>query len=128
MQSTKDVMTFTAGEALEAYRLVKLTGDKTVSYADAGEYEDAIGITCEKVASGAQVGVIDKKCGGTVEVEASAAITQNDDIIAAADGRVAPDGGTTTELTIGQAVKAASGAGSVIECYLRPTVVSQNLS
>lgn len=111
MAETNDgIRTFTAGEALEAHRRVKLTAANTVSYADAGEAH--IGITTDGCASGDLVSVKLKNHPGTVKVTAAGAITVNADVYGAADGKVST---TLSGAVVFIALAAASGDGSVIE-------------
>ena len=121
--------TFTAGEALEAYCQVKL--DSTagqVVYADAADYQDVIGVTLDKVASGEKVAVQLKNTGGTVKIRAAAPILAHAELKGANDGEVTAVGSTTTEAVAGVALEAASGDGAVIEVYLFPNVQVTDLS
>lgn len=119
--------TFTASEAMGKGIIVKLGASAgTVLMADAADFEYIIGVTEYAVASGAEVSIRLLNAGGTFKCKASAAITALDDVILAADGELAPDGGTSTEDVIGQALEAASGDGSIIECVLH-TVIVKNL-
>ena len=111
-----NIGTFTAGEALEAHRRVKLSSgvEGQVEYADAAD--DFIGVTETAAALGAQVAVRFKNAPGTVEIEASVAITVNVIIYGAADGKVAIS--STSTAKVGRAFEAASGNGAVIECMI----------
>lgn len=84
---------FTAGEALEPYRRVKLGANgKTVIYADAGD--KGIGTTIgERVASGEVVTVRLDNAGGTAMVTVAGDIADKSTLYAAADGKVAATGG-----------------------------------
>jgi len=106
------VKPFTAGEALEAYRRVKLSSASgtQVEYADAGQ--DAIGITQRKEASGANVAVALLSKSRTFKAVASEAISVGAVLYGAADGKVSD---TVSGMPIGVALAAASGDGSVIE-------------
>lgn len=104
-------MTFTAGEALEAYRRVKLSGDFTVVKAGAGE--DAIGVTCAAVASGGLVTCWLLNKAGTVPMMASGSISQNAQVFPAADGKITA---TVTGRAIGFLIgEAATADGDIIE-------------
>jgi hypothetical protein len=106
--------TFVAGEALEPYRRVKLTGAQIVSYADVGE--DAIGATVDRVASGDLVAIrLFRGSTGTFELESAGAVTQNADVYGAADGKIddIPAGAR-----LGQAIISSAGAAEVIEVVL----------
>lgn len=119
-QATSSVKTFTAGEALAAYRRVKLSAAETVSYADADE--KAIGVTDGEAASGAHVAV--RLLGGTThKATASAAVTANASIYATADGKVDDTGAGSGSTAIGVALEAALADGDVIEVILNATVV-----
>ena len=108
--TVNDVATFTAGTALAAYRLVKLTAARTVGYATAAD--NPIGATLADAASGdADVPVELWAPSKTIKVEASGAISVNALCYAAASGQVASSG----TVVVGRALGAASGAGSVIE-------------
>jgi hypothetical protein len=108
--------TFTATEALEAGRRVKLTSGSgtAVEYADASD--DFIGVTLAKVAINEPVPVHLKNDPGTVEIEASASITKGDKIYGAADGKVSTS--STGNEKYGWALETASGDGAVIESII----------
>lgn len=117
MYSDNGVKTFTAGEVLAANRRVKLSsgyGDQ-VEYADAAD--DFIGVTQDAAASGDQVAVKLKGASqGTVEVEASVAITAGAIIYGATDGKVSVSSTGTDRF--GRALEAASGSGAIIEATM----------
>jgi hypothetical protein len=77
-----------AGEALEAHRLVRLSGStiNTVVYADAGER--AIGVTLVQAASGAMVAVEMLAAGQTLKVTSAGVITANSAVYTANDGKI----------------------------------------
>ncbi len=109
------VRTFTAGEALEAYRRVKLSSTaEQVEYAD--KNDDFIGVTLEAAASGSPVAVKMHNTPGSVEVEASAAITVNSTIYGADDGKVSNS--STGADKFGKALEEASGSGAIIEAVI----------
>jgi len=105
---------FTAGEALEAFRRVKLSAatEKTVVYADAGEPH--IGVTQDVCASGSTVDVKMANAPGTFKVCASAAITVNAKVYGSADGKIAE---TVSGSVLFIAREAASANLAVIECF-----------
>jgi hypothetical protein len=105
------VKAFTAGEALEAFRRVKLSAASgtQVEYADAGEL--GIGTTEEATASGDTVAVRLWNAPGTRKIVASAAAAEGDDLKGANDGKFGGATGTAMVTALG----AASGDGSVIE-------------
>ncbi|HOR28493.1 MAG TPA: DUF2190 family protein [Candidatus Sumerlaeota bacterium] len=112
---------FIAGEALEAYRRVKLdTGSGTnVVYADAGEA--AIGVTVEKVASGDPVAVRLNKHGGTHKVTAAGSFAVGATLYGANDGKVDD---AASGSAIGTALEAATAAGDIVEAVLSDAVSS----
>lgn len=79
---------FVAGEALEAYRRVKLSAGSgsQVEYADAGE--DFIGVTAAKAAQNEHVTVDLKTRGRTFKVVAADAIAVGGDFYGADDGKI----------------------------------------
>jgi hypothetical protein len=113
-QNENGFKTFTAGEALEAFRRVKLSsGSGTqVEYADQSDSDGYIGITQEKVSSGDQVNVALKGGPGTRKAVASEALAVGATLYAADDGKVAD---TASGNAIGTALEAASADGSIIE-------------
>ena len=106
---------FTAGEALEAYRRVKLSsGSGTqVEYADAGE--EFIGITAAKVASGEQVTVIPRSAARTYKVTAKEALSVGATLYGGDDGKVQDSASGTAQ---GTALEAATADGDIIEALL----------
>lgn len=100
--------TLIAGEALVAHRRVKLSG-ATVVYAD--DEDSAIGVTEYGVASGDPVAVRLTNCGGTVQMEAIAAIAAGAAYYAANDGK-ADAAGT---IVYGYAIEASTASGDIIE-------------
>lgn len=122
------VRTMQAGEALAIHRLVKLgAAARDVVYADAADFDEVFGSTEVAVADNEQGPIRVVNAGGTRKLTASAAIVAHDHVICAADGKVAPDGGTTTEDVVGMALEAASADGSVIEVLLYGAVRVLNL-
>lgn len=111
------IKTFTAGEALAAARRVKLSsGSGTqVEYADAAD--DYIGVTVGAAAINEPVAVaLKRNYMGTVEIEASAAVTAGATIYGAADGKVGV--ASTGNDKFGKALEAASGDGAIIESVM----------
>ena len=109
-------ITMTSGEALEAFRRIKLSGStaRTIVYADAGE--KAFGVTAQKVAISTPVTIELLTRQKTVKIEAGAAIAaSNSAIYGAADGKVS---GVSVGIPLGQNLDVASGDGSVIECLV----------
>jgi len=104
------IITLTAGEALAANRRVRLSSGTAV-YADAGER--CIGVTQAGAANGDPVAVKLWAQSGTVEVEATGAITAGTAIYGTADGKI--DDAVAGGPQIGVAKTAASGAGGLVE-------------
>ncbi len=115
-QSAKSPITLTAGEDLIANRRVKLTGARTVSYADQADSDGYIGVTINDVDSGDLVAVELKNVGKTFKCVASEALAVNAALYAADDGKVAD---TVSGNVIGTALEAATADGDVIEVLLQ---------
>jgi hypothetical protein len=112
------IKTFTAGEALEADRRVKLNAAGTaVVYAGVGDR--MIGLTRDKAANGGQVEIKLRNFPGTRRMVAAAAIAAGARIYGAASGKI-DDDSTTTGPCEGYALADASGDGSVIEVLPLP--------
>jgi hypothetical protein len=111
---------FTAGEALFAFRLVKIKSGTTttppeVVYADSDEA--AVGVVQFSAASGAPVSVRLVNVSGTCELVAGEAFAVGASLYAAADGKVVdtdPGSGTVRY----QAFAAATADGDVVECLI----------
>jgi len=113
------IRTFTAGEALERYRRVKLSTG-TVVYADSDEA--CIGVTEREVANGEQVAVRLINHAGTFLIAANEAIDLNDVLYGANDGKITDTnpGGTGTARF--KALTTGSGDGALVECL--PTTLA----
>lgn len=109
------IKTFTAGEALEAYRRVKLSsGSGTqVEYADAGD--EFIGITQEKVDSGDPVAVRLRSAGKSFLAVAAEAFAVGATLYGGDDGKVQD---TASGNAQGTALEAATAAGDIVEILL----------
>jgi len=109
-----DIKTFTATEALEAYRRVKLTSASGthVEYADAGA--EFIGITRLKVAIGESVPVRLRSAGYTSKAVAAEAFDAGAALYGGLDGTVQD---TASGATQGVALEAAVAAGDIVEVY-----------
>lgn len=106
------VRPYTAGEALEANRVVQLSTN--VVYQDATA-ADPIGVTEYKVASGETVGIRHLAGGHTVEIECAGDIAAEAVVYAAADGKIqALPAGNGTYQKIGIALEAGV-EGAIIE-------------
>ena len=119
-QSTEgNTKSFISAEALAIFRRVKINSSNQVVYADAGD--DWIGITIDACASGDPIAVKLRTAAGTMKMVAAGALSINDIIYGAADGKVddAPTGPA-----VGRALEAATADADVIE-VLPITSVSQ---
>lgn len=113
-QENVGIKAFTAGEALAAFRRVKLSaGSGTqVEYADAGE--EFIGITAAAAASGDSVSVIMRSASRTNKAVAAEVLAAGAVIYGANDGKVQD---TVSGTAQGIALEAATADGEVIEVY-----------
>jgi hypothetical protein len=111
-QENVGVKTFTATEALEAYRRVKLTTSSgtAVEYADAGA--EFIGITAHKVAIGEMVSVTLRSASRSYKAVASGVLAVGATLYGANDGKVSDSVSGTAQ---GVALEAATADGNVIE-------------
>lgn len=111
-QENVGVKTFTATEALEAYRRVKLTSGSgtAVEYADAGE--EFIGITAAKAALGESVPVTLRSAARSYKAVAAEALAVGAVLYGANDGKVQDTSSGTAQ---GTALEAATADGDVIE-------------
>lgn len=116
-QTENGLKTFTAGEALEAYRRVKLSAGSgsQVEYADVDEA--AIGITQGKVESAEMVTVALRTSGRTYKVTANEAIAAGASIYGGNDGKV-QDTNPGTGTVRGIALEAATADGDIIEAII----------
>lgn len=118
MSERKDTFSLEAASALAAHRLVQLDSNGQAAYMTATATEIPLGVNELEVAAGNLAGGPYLNRGGTIEMEAAGAITLGADVYAAANGQIqALPGDAGTYRKIGQAQKAASGAGSVIPVY-----------
>jgi len=99
----------TSGEALEADRLVQMSGSTAV-YCDAGD--SPIGVTLDAVASG-EVVALQPLDGSQVKLTADGAISAGSDLYPADDGKVSD---TAVGNSIGQNLTAASADGGKMTC------------
>ena len=106
---------FTAGEALEPYRRVKLSaGSGTqVEYADAGEA--FIGFTAAKAAQGEMVSIDLKTRGRTFKMTAAGAISVGGDFYGAADGKISA---TVSGSIQGKVLEASAADAEIIEAIV----------
>ncbi len=111
-QENVGVKTFTATEALEAYRRVKLTTSSgiAVEYADAGE--EFIGITAHKAAITEQVSVTLRSASRSYKAVAAEDLAVGAVLYGANDGKVQD---TVSGTAQGVALEAATADGDVIE-------------
>lgn len=108
-------LSLVAAADLANHRLVKLSGGQA-AYLTALATDVPLGVTKLNVKAGDDVSITPINKEGTVEIEAAGAVGAGADVYAAADGCIqALPGGAGTYRKIGQAIGAASGAGSIIE-------------
>lgn len=117
-QTESNVKAFTAGEALAAYRLVKLeSGSGTsVVYADEIDGNKSIGVTQQACADTGVVPVALKYGGRTFMVTADGAMTAGDEIFPANDGKVSNV--ATGKVRIGRTLETATADGDIVEAIL----------
>jgi hypothetical protein len=111
----------TADGAIGLYRRVKAQG-RTARLAGANDY--GVGVAQEGVANGDDVAVRLDIHGGSLKMVASGAITAGARVYAAASGKISASG----TQSIGTALDAASGDGSVIAVLPSPGGVVQSSS
>jgi len=106
-----------AGEALNQHELVFIDTGTTPDSIDktTGNQVAAIGVVFDEYDSGEEVAV---KLVGPVTAIASEEIAVGDKLIPAADGKVAVDDGTQSDVVIGVAETYASGDGALLEINL----------
>lgn len=113
--NTNGIRTFTAGEALEAYRRVKLDSNQAVVYADADDI--GIGTTEASAANAASVAVKLWSAPGTRKFTCSAAVDIGDTLYGADDGKV-NDVHTSDGPALGIALQAGSANLAIIEAIV----------
>ena len=109
------IKAFTAGEALEAYRRVKLSSGSgsQVEYADAGE--DFIGFTAVKAIQGESVSIELKTRGRTFKMTADGAISAGGSFYGANDGKISA---TVSGSIQGKVLEASASDGEIVEGLL----------
>lgn len=114
-QNESGLKAFTATEALEAFRRVKLTAGSgtAVEYADAGE--EFVGLTQNKVALGGVVTVALRSAARSYKATAAGAVVVGATLYGANDGKVDD---AASGNAIGTALEAASGDDSIFEILL----------
>lgn len=110
-----DTLTFEAGEALEANRLVKLSAGTAV-YADAADGASVIGVTTAAADLAADVTVKRINGNGKFKVESADTFAVGAPVYVVDDGKV-DDAGTTL---IGIASEAAAVAGDLVDVIITP--------
>lgn len=116
-QTSISPKTFTATEALAAYRRVKLTASSgtAVEYADQSDSDSFIGTTVDAAAITATVPVALKGCQETVKCTAADSFAVGATLYAADDGKVSD---SSSGNAIGTALEAATADGDIVECLL----------
>jgi len=105
--------TFVAGEALDAYLLVKVESDGTVIKATASASEPKVGFTIAPAASGEAATISLTHGGGTSYATASEALSIGDIVYGDAAGKLSASGSSGD--VIGITLTAATADGDVIE-------------
>ena len=116
--STANTKAFTASEALEAFRLVRLTASSgtAVEYCDAED--EPIGITVNEADSGSNVAVACFPLSGTCKITAAGAFSIGDILYPAADGKL--DDTLSGGKGLFKALVAATADGDVLEALYLP--------
>jgi len=112
--SSMSPKSFTAGEALAAYRRVKLSSGEVV-YADQIDSDGFVGVTAQAAASGASVAVDLKGDYRTFKCVSADTFAVGATLYAADDGTVSD---TSSGNAIGTAIDASTTAGDVVEVLL----------
>lgn len=115
MEVNAGLRTFNAGEAVEAYRRVKLDSSMDVIYADADDI--GIGITEAKAAHDEAVTVKLWSYAGTRKMTCSAGVDIGDTLYATDDGKV-EDTHTADGPSLGVALQAGSANNAIIEVVM----------
>jgi hypothetical protein len=113
-QTTKDVKTFTATEALAIHRRVKLTSASgtAVEYADQSDSDSYIGTVLKAASLGASVPISLRSQEKTEKGVAADTFAAGAALYAADDGKISD---TSSGNCIGTALEAATAAGDVVE-------------
>ena len=116
-QKCKSPKSFTATEALAAFRRVKLTSASgvAVEYADQTDSSGFIGVTNAPALITAQIGIDLKGASETFKVTAADPFAAGATLYAADDGKVSD---TANGETIGTALEAATADGDIVEAFL----------
>lgn len=116
-KETNSPVTFTATEALAAFRRVKLTSASgtAVEYADQSDSDGFVGVTNAPALITANIAVHLKGAFKTFKCCASEAFAAKATLYAADDGKVSD---TSSGNTIGTALEAATADGDIVECLL----------
>lgn len=110
-QNTEGAITLVAGEALEAFRRVKINTSGQSVYADA--QDRGFGVTLAKVlASGDPAPIMPYSGAASLRMTAAGVLTAGEHVYAAADGKVDD---AATGVVIGVTTEAATGDGSQVE-------------
>ena len=121
-ENENGIRSFTAGEALEPFRRVKISSGTAV-YADAGDRYD--GVTLDTVASGAQAAIKLRNHPGTYKIECAGAVTSGATVYAADDGKV--DENVALGESIGISLDTGDGSGSIVEVLPQPKLGGSEL-
>jgi hypothetical protein len=105
-----NVKAFLSAEALAAFRRVKLDSSGYIVYADARD--DCVGVTEAAIANATNGSVRLKSASGTCKITASGAISIDDKVYGADDGKITA---TPNGIACGRALEAATADGDIIE-------------
>lgn len=112
MPINDSIRTFTASAAVVKNRLVTVAAGNACAHTALAAAAD--GVALNSAAIGELVAVRMKNAGGTVELEAEAAIADGAVVYGRAAGKV-DDSNADSALRFGKALGAASGPGAIIE-------------
>lgn len=116
--STANTKAFTASEALEAFRLVRLTAASGTAVEYCDNEDDPIGITVNEADNGSHVAVACFPLSGTCKVTAAGAFSIGDILYPAADGKL--DDTLSGGKGLFKALVAATADGDVVEALYLP--------
>lgn len=120
---------FDCATAVEAKRVLQIAANGNVSHNSATATNAIVGVSEIPAAVGDHVGVILINVSGSVEIEASEAITVGADVYAAASGKVSVlPAGAGDYRRIGMALEASTADGDVIEILLDPSLTVTTLT
>ncbi|MGD8387331.1 MAG: DUF2190 family protein [Desulfobacteraceae bacterium] len=121
MTEHKGPFTKEAGADVHAHRLVKLSSGKVV-HCTAAETDDPIGTSLLHASTGEDTSIDPINRGGTMEMVASEAISEDAEVYQAADGKIQPaPSAPGSYRRVGIALEAATADEDVIEVLPIPS-------